>query len=243
MGNSKSPEFSIQEQAGTSSTKVENDSFDPINFSLLDSPTKQDMSSNSRSASPSDLGDGTSRDKPLPHGWEMRKSKDGRKYYVDHNTKTTTWDHPLSARTSESSGSAVALTNGLPAGWESREDSDGKTYYVDHTTRTTSWVRPLACTHETTRPLPCGWERRRTTEGRLYFVDHNDKKTTWVPPWDTGKEDDSEAGTELGNVATEVESANSSPLNSDTPKLDSDEHSDKTERSLEEDGWEFVSKL
>ena len=28
---------------------------------------------------------------PLPHGWEIRFSADNRKYFIDHNTKTTTY--------------------------------------------------------------------------------------------------------------------------------------------------------
>ncbi|ORZ06051.1 E3 ubiquitin-protein ligase RSP5 [Absidia repens] len=31
---------------------------------------------------------------PLPSGWEMRLTSTGRVYFVDHNTKTTTWDDP-----------------------------------------------------------------------------------------------------------------------------------------------------
>jgi len=32
---------------------------------------------------------------PLPQGWEARVDGRGRKYYVDHNTKSTSWFHPL----------------------------------------------------------------------------------------------------------------------------------------------------
>ena len=31
---------------------------------------------------------------PLPSGWEMRLTNTGRVYFVDHNTRTTTWDDP-----------------------------------------------------------------------------------------------------------------------------------------------------
>lgn len=31
---------------------------------------------------------------PLPSGWEVRQTASGRSYWVDHNTKTTTWDDP-----------------------------------------------------------------------------------------------------------------------------------------------------
>uniref|UniRef100_A0A8B9HUA6 HECT-type E3 ubiquitin transferase n=1 Tax=Astyanax mexicanus TaxID=7994 RepID=A0A8B9HUA6_ASTMX len=56
--------------------------------------------------------------------WEQRVLSHGRVYYVDHNTKTTTWERPL------------------PPGWEKRVDQRGRFYYVDHNTRTTTWQRP-----------------------------------------------------------------------------------------------------
>ncbi|GAV99952.1 ubiquitin-protein ligase [Lentinula edodes] len=32
--------------------------------------------------------------RPLPSGWEMRLTSTGRVYFVDHNTRTTSWDDP-----------------------------------------------------------------------------------------------------------------------------------------------------
>ena len=32
---------------------------------------------------------------PLPPGWEMSSTPEGKIFYIDHNTKTTTWTHPL----------------------------------------------------------------------------------------------------------------------------------------------------
>lgn len=54
--------------------------------------------------------------------WEVRYDKYSRRYYVDHNTRSTTWERPQP----------------LPAGWEIRRDPRGRVYYVDHNTR--SWV-------------------------------------------------------------------------------------------------------
>jgi len=31
---------------------------------------------------------------PLPSGWEAKQAPDGRFYFIDHNTRTTTWDDP-----------------------------------------------------------------------------------------------------------------------------------------------------
>lgn len=54
---------------------------------------------------------------PLPPGWSVDFTMRGRKYYVDHNTKTTHWSHPLEKE-------------GLPTGWERIESPDNGVYYV-----------------------------------------------------------------------------------------------------------------
>ncbi|XP_040894200.1 NEDD4-like E3 ubiquitin-protein ligase WWP2 isoform X2 [Toxotes jaculatrix] len=134
----------------------------------------------------------------LPAGWEQRVLPHGRVYYVDHNTKTTTWERPL------------------PPGWEKRVDQQGRFYYVDHNTRTTTWQRPTAesvrnyqqwqsqrsqlqgAMHQFSQrflyqpsgapvendplgPLPPGWEKRQDN-GRVYFVNHNTRTTQWDDP-------------------------------------------------------------
>ncbi|KAE8295781.1 NEDD4-like E3 ubiquitin-protein ligase WWP2 [Larimichthys crocea] len=134
----------------------------------------------------------------LPAGWEQRVLPHGRVYYVDHNTKTTTWERPL------------------PPGWEKRVDQRGRYYYVDHNTRTTTWQRPTAesvrnyqqwqsqrsqlqgAMHQFSQrflyqpsgapvendplgALPPGWEKRQDN-GRVYFVNHNTRTTQWDDP-------------------------------------------------------------
>lgn len=65
-------------------------------------------------------------EEPLIPGWEMRYDQYGRRYYVDHNNRSTTWERPQP----------------LPPGWEMRRDPRGRVYYVDHNTRQTTWQRP-----------------------------------------------------------------------------------------------------
>ena len=85
-------------------------------------------------------------DIPLPLGWEERRTPQGRPYFVDHHTRTTTWTDPR--RTTQPPPSAVTgpVTNAnlgpLPSGWEMRLTSTGRVYFVDHNTRTTSWDDP-----------------------------------------------------------------------------------------------------
>lgn len=77
-----------------------------------------------------------SKNTDLPRGWEHRRLPDGRSYYVDHNTRTTHWEHP------GTQDRAVAMTMPLPAGWEVRPTADGRQYFVDHNTRTTTFTDP-----------------------------------------------------------------------------------------------------
>uniref|UniRef100_A0A8D2LH23 NEDD4-like E3 ubiquitin-protein ligase WWP2 n=1 Tax=Varanus komodoensis TaxID=61221 RepID=A0A8D2LH23_VARKO len=132
----------------------------------------------------------------LSSSWEQRELPNGRVYYVDHNTKTTTWERPLP--------------------WEKRVDPRGRCYYVDHNTRTTTWQRPTAeyvrsyeqwqsqrsqlqgAMHQFSQrflyqssgapadndplgPLPPGWEKRQDN-GRVYYVNHNTRTTQWEDP-------------------------------------------------------------
>ncbi|XP_066159164.1 E3 ubiquitin-protein ligase Su(dx) [Euwallacea fornicatus] len=154
-------------------------------------------------------------DEPLPPGWEMRLDTYGRRYYVDHNTRSTSWERPQP----------------LPPGWEMRRDPRGRVYYVDHNIRTTTWQRPnlerlqhfqqwqgqrqtviqqgnqrflypqyqaspapgpsAATTvdeDDGLGSLPAGWERRAQPDGRVYFVNHKNRTTQWEDPRTQGQE-------------------------------------------------------
>ena len=85
-------------------------------------------------------------DIPLPLGWEERRTAEGRPYFVDHHTRTTTWTDPRRATQQPPSAVVRPATNPnlgpLPSGWEMRLTSTGRVYFVDHNTRTTSWDDP-----------------------------------------------------------------------------------------------------
>ncbi|XP_065524602.1 NEDD4-like E3 ubiquitin-protein ligase WWP1 isoform X2 [Lathamus discolor] len=162
---------------------------------------RESSSTSSASVEPARQQSGNASTEPLPPGWEQRKDPHGRTYYVDHNTRTTTWERPQP----------------LPPGWERRVDDRGRVYYVDHNTRTTTWQRPtmesvrnfeqwqsqrnqlqgamqqfnqrylysasmLSAENDPLGPLPPGWERRVDSNDRVYFVNHNTKTTQWEDP-------------------------------------------------------------
>uniref|UniRef100_A0A8C7MRK1 E3 ubiquitin-protein ligase n=1 Tax=Oncorhynchus kisutch TaxID=8019 RepID=A0A8C7MRK1_ONCKI len=140
----------------------------------------------------------TASPKPTPNlaptDSDVRKDPHGRTYYVDHNTKTTTWERPQP----------------LPPGWERRVDDRGRIYYVDHNTRTTTWQRPTmesvrnfeawqsqrsqlqGAMHQFNQrylyslnrsvPPPPPPERRVDSNDRVYFVNHSTKTTQWEDP-------------------------------------------------------------
>ena len=141
----------------------------------------------------------------------MRYDNYGRRYYVDHNNRCTTWERPQP----------------LPPGWEMRRDQRGRVYYVDHNTRSTTWQRPnterLQCfaswqgeraqvlqmknqrflypdtanqrggagstEDDSLGPLPDGWEKRVEPNGRVYFVNHKNRTTQWEDPRTQGKQE------------------------------------------------------
>uniref|UniRef100_A0ABI7Z2J6 E3 ubiquitin-protein ligase n=1 Tax=Felis catus TaxID=9685 RepID=A0ABI7Z2J6_FELCA len=88
----------------------------------------------------------------LPPGWEEKQDERGRSYYVDHNSRTTTWTKPtaqedprlkipahLRGKTSLDSSNDLGP---LPPGWEERTHTDGRIFYINHNIKRTQWEDP-----------------------------------------------------------------------------------------------------
>ncbi|XP_061438113.1 membrane-associated guanylate kinase, WW and PDZ domain-containing protein 2 isoform X16 [Rhineura floridana] len=105
---------------------------------------------------------------PLPDNWEMAYTEKGEVYFIDHNTKTTSWLDPRLAKKAKppeeckendlklmgwiqrfpsSNGGSFPLTEEenkeLPYGWEKIDDPIYGTYYVDHINRRTQFENPV----------------------------------------------------------------------------------------------------
>ncbi|KAJ5995534.1 hypothetical protein N7481_002511 [Penicillium waksmanii] len=146
----------------------------------------------------------------LPAGWERREDNLGRTYYVDHNTRTTTWSRPSANYNEQSSRNERAAnmqlerrahqSRMLP---EDRTGASSPNLPEGQSTPPPGAPPPAApaaggsapgshanavsmmatgATTAGTGELPPGWEQRSTPEGRAYFVDHNTRTTTWVDP-------------------------------------------------------------
>ncbi|KAJ4302565.1 NEDD4 E3 ubiquitin-protein ligase [Collariella sp. IMI 366227] len=125
----------------------------------------------------------------LPAGWERREDNLGRTYYVDHNTRTTSWNRPTGTGAAENRNAEANTAverqrhqnRTLP---EDRTGSNSPTLQAQQAAAAAASTT-MAYTGTTTQgtgELPPGWEQRYTPEGRPYFVDHNTRTTTWVDP-------------------------------------------------------------
>ncbi|GLB38349.1 putative ubiquitin-protein ligase [Lyophyllum shimeji] len=117
---------------------------------------------------------------PLPPGWERRLDPQGRTYYVDHNTRTTTWRRPENPSSGSHPPNRPASQASPPTRAVSASASVTSTY--SSSTSSNPQHQDSASGTYADVPLPLGWEERRTPEGRPYFVDHHTRTTTWTDP-------------------------------------------------------------
>uniref|UniRef100_A0A672Z7P1 E3 ubiquitin-protein ligase n=1 Tax=Sphaeramia orbicularis TaxID=375764 RepID=A0A672Z7P1_9TELE len=111
----------------------------------------------------------------LPAGWEEKRDSKGRRYYINHNTRTTTWIRPLVQ---------IPPFNLLPVAVPSSPGLS-QSPVPSHMP-----VSPPESPQQTPSPestqesgfLPAGWEVRSAPNGRPFFIDHNTKTTTWDDP-------------------------------------------------------------
>lgn len=124
---------------------------------------------------------------PLPSGWEEKRTRTGRRYFVNHNNKSTTWTDPrfwdqvpTELPTWEASRTDL-LADALPIGWEMHHTPgpSSRPYYIDHNRCKTTWAKPPT---SNAGGLPPGWEMRVTQWRRVYYVNTKTRDVTWDEP-------------------------------------------------------------
>ncbi|KAK4134010.1 E3 ubiquitin-protein ligase pub1 [Trichocladium antarcticum] len=171
----------------------------PLRPSSMTSPSIAPPSINgpahSRQANNSALSPFEDAQGRLPAGWERREDNLGRTYYVDHNTRTTSWNRPTGpsgaaeARTAEANTQVERQRHQNRTLPEDRTGSNSPTLQAQQAQQqaatqaaANSTMMNTGTTTAGSGELPPGWEQRWTPEGRSYFVDHNTRTTTWVDP-------------------------------------------------------------
>lgn len=72
----------------------------------------------------------------------MQMAPNGRVFFIDHTSKTTSWVDPRTGCASPMPNAAQNYDKHedelgpLPEGWEERVHSDGRIFFIDHNTRT-----------------------------------------------------------------------------------------------------------
>ncbi|KAG0307226.1 hypothetical protein BGZ97_000463 [Linnemannia gamsii] len=139
---------------GQSSTNVSETSSPNPAATSASSGSTVTTATNPSGVAPISLNSTTAGTGPLPAGWEQRLTPEGRPYYVDHNTRATTWVDPrrqqfVRMTDPRSSTNQVAVhqqpvsqLGALPSGWEMRLTNTARVYFVDHNTKTTTWDDP-----------------------------------------------------------------------------------------------------
>ncbi|NXM72136.1 SAV1 protein, partial [Serilophus lunatus] len=113
----------------------------------------------------------SSEDLPLPPGWSVDWTIRGRKYYIDHNTNTTHWSHPLERE-------------GLPPGWERVESAEFGVYYVDHINKRAQYKHPCApSVPRYDQPPPVSYQPQQAERSQPLLVPANPYHTAEIPDW------------------------------------------------------------
>ncbi|XP_051570652.1 pleckstrin homology domain-containing family A member 7-like isoform X5 [Myxocyprinus asiaticus] len=76
----------------------------------------------------------------LPDHWSYGVCRDGRVFFINDKTRSTTWLHP---RTGEPVNSGHMIRSDLPRGWEEGFTEDGASYFINHNQRTSTFRHPV----------------------------------------------------------------------------------------------------
>ena len=100
-------------------------------------------------------------DLPLPTHIERKVNPDGRVYYVNHETRKTSWAHPLNQTDSDHI--------------ERKVDAKGRSYYADHECKKTGWLNPTMIDKAKAIEDPELRKRREWTAEltKVYTVDYS----------------------------------------------------------------------
>uniref|UniRef100_UPI0037E8AA36 pleckstrin homology domain-containing family A member 7 isoform X2 n=1 Tax=Semicossyphus pulcher TaxID=241346 RepID=UPI0037E8AA36 len=77
----------------------------------------------------------------LPEHWSYGVCVDGRVFFINDETRTTTWLHP---RSGEPVNSGHMIRSDLPRGWEEGFTDEGGSFFINHNQRLTAFRHPVS---------------------------------------------------------------------------------------------------
>uniref|UniRef100_A0A3Q3NE10 Pleckstrin homology domain containing, family A member 7a n=1 Tax=Mastacembelus armatus TaxID=205130 RepID=A0A3Q3NE10_9TELE len=76
----------------------------------------------------------------LPEHWSYGVCGDGRVFFINDETRSTTWLHP---RSGEPVNSGHMIRSDLPRGWEEGFTNEGASFFINHNQRATTFCHPV----------------------------------------------------------------------------------------------------
>ncbi|EFA11163.1 transcriptional coactivator YAP1-A isoform X1 [Tribolium castaneum] len=108
---------------------------------------------------------------PLPTGWEQARTPEGQLYYLNHITRTTTWEDPRKSLAAQAAAQQHQSAEQLLS-----------SHQVSQAQAPNSTPPAKVSTDVDLGPLPEGWEQAQTPEGEIYFINHQTRTTSWFDP-------------------------------------------------------------
>ncbi|XP_032598844.1 E3 ubiquitin-protein ligase Nedd-4 isoform X5 [Drosophila grimshawi] len=172
--------ISVDDTESVRGPSEDTDHTDSHNPSEISAPSTRRNSEEDNAAVPSDQAAAT-EEEALPPRWSMQVAPNGRTFFIDHESRRTTWIDPRNGRASPMPNQTRRVEDDLgplPEGWEERVHTDGRVFYIDHNTRTTQWEDPrLSNPNIAGQAVPYSRDYKQKYE---YFKSHI-RKPTNVP--------------------------------------------------------------
>ncbi|KAK6167113.1 hypothetical protein SNE40_021215 [Patella caerulea] len=111
-------------------------------------------------------------EEPLPPGWSIGVTVVGQRYFLNHETQTTTWQDP---RKTQSTTNLLNPQQQQPAPAQQHAMQQQQA-------ASSSSNQPPQIINVDKIPLPPGWERAFTNEGECYYIHHVERTTSWFHP-------------------------------------------------------------
>ncbi|XP_050388548.1 transcriptional coactivator YAP1 isoform X3 [Patella vulgata] len=113
-------------------------------------------------------------EEPLPPGWSIGVTVVGQRYFLNHETQTTTWQDP---RKTQSTTNLLNPQQQQPAPAQQQQHAMQQQQAAGGSSN-----QPPQIINVDKIPLPPGWERAFTNEGECYYIHHVERTTSWFHP-------------------------------------------------------------